>query len=123
MFLRLTTTEELERRASRLAGPTAWIVVALLVIHVVWTRLAVGSGIIPNRGSWLALTFAVATARLTARPEHPGAAFGCSAATIAFTIIGFFAGLYPNLIVSNYWVFRQRVTRDDVSPEPCPVDS
>jgi cytochrome d ubiquinol oxidase subunit II len=161
MFLRLKTTDDLERRASRLAPPVAWIVVALVVAHIVWTRIAVGSGVIPNLGSWLALSFAVATAWLAADSDHRGAAFGCSAATVAFTLIGFFAELYPNLMVSstsaayditisdssgsytltlmtivtvvmlpvvliytawNYWVFRRRVTVQDVSPEPTHVE-
>jgi cytochrome d ubiquinol oxidase subunit II len=157
MFLRIKTTGDLATRASRTVRPVAWIVVAVLAVHIVWTRFAAGSGVIPNLGAWLALTFAVAAAWLAANPEHRGAAFGCSAATIAFTVISFFAELYPNLMVSttsaaydittanssgsytltlmtivtvvmapiviiytawNYWVFRQRLTVDDVSPEP-----
>lgn len=101
MFLRLKTTDELAAGATRWARPAAWVVVGLLVVHIIWTRFAVGSGIIPNLGAWLALSFGVAAAWLALHDSHRGAAFGCSAATIAFTIIGFFAELYPNLMVSS----------------------
>jgi len=155
LFLRIKTEGELHARVSRASGPIAWIVVALLTIHIVWTRFAVGSGIIPNLGAWLALSFAVAAACLAYHEGLRGIAFACSAATIVATILGFFGELYPNVMVSttaaayditiadssgsytltlmtiitivmlpvamiytawNYWVFRQRVTSDDVSP-------
>ncbi len=101
MFLRLKTVDGLADRASAWARVVSWVVVALLAVHVVWTRFAVGSGIIPNLASWMALTFAVATAWLSHHADHDGVAFGCSAATIAFTVIGFFAELYPDLMVSS----------------------
>ena len=157
LFLRIKTEGELQARATKMAGPVAWMVVGILTIHIVWTRFAVGSGIIPNLGAWMALSFAVATACLAYHEGLRGIAFGCSAATIASTILSFFGELYPNLMVSttaaannitiadssgsytltlmtiitivmlpivliytawNYWVFRQRVTTDDVSPAP-----
>ncbi len=161
LFLRIKTEGVLHERATRAAGPAAWIVVALLTVHIVWTRFAVGDGtIIPGLGAWVALTFAVTAACLAYHEGLRGIAFGCSAATIATYLLGFFGDLYPNVLVSstaatdnitiadssgsytltlmtiitvvmlpvviiytawNYWVFRQRVTVDDVAP-PAPVE-
>ena len=102
MFVRLKTTGGLIGRAEAVARIESWVVVALVAVHMVWTRIVVGSGIIPGLASWLALTFAVATAWLALHAEeHRGAAFACSSATMAFTVIGFFAELYPNLMVSS----------------------
>jgi cytochrome d ubiquinol oxidase subunit II len=157
VFIRIKATDDLGRRATGVAVIIAWVAIAVLAVHIVWTRFVVGSGIIPNLGAWLALTAAVATAWLVGHPGHRGWAVATSTATIAFTLAGFFGELYPNLMVSttaaayditkadssgsytlklmsvialvmlpitllytgwSYWVFRQRVTRQDVSVEP-----
>ena len=157
VFLRIKTTDELSDRATGVATIVTWVAVAMLTGHIIWTRFVVGSGIIPNLGAWMALTFAVATAWLVGHAAHRGWAFAGSTATIVFTVVGFFGELYPNLMVSatsaayditkadssgsytltlmsiialvmlpitliytgwSYWVFRQRVTRHDVSAEP-----
>lgn len=115
MFLRLKTTGELHRRASALVRPVAWVVVALLVTHIIWTRFAVGAGLIPNLGAWLALTAGVAAAWLALHDGHEGVAFGASSATVAFTVLGFFAELYPNLMVSSTSAAYNLTTADSSS--------
>lgn len=158
MFLRLKTTGGLVDRAGAIARVASWVVAALVAVHMIWTRVVVGSGVIPGLASWMALTFAVATAWLALHAgEHRGAAFVCSSAAVAFTVISFFGELHPDLMVSStaaansielsdssgaytltlmtivaavtlpvvllytawsYWVFRRRVTTDDVAPSP-----
>jgi cytochrome d ubiquinol oxidase subunit II len=101
MFLRLKTSGDLAARASRRAVPVSWAVVALLTAHITWTRFVVGSGVIPGPATWVALTLAVAAAWLATDGSHEAVAFGCSAATIAFVVFGFFGELHPNLMVST----------------------
>ena len=101
MFLRIKTKGALAERASHLAVPVSWVVVALLIVHIVWTRFAVGHGVIPGFASWIALTLAVAAAWLATSGGHSAGAFGCSASTIAFVVLGFFGELHPNLMVSS----------------------
>jgi len=101
MFLRLKTVDDLKERALRGAQRMGLVVIVLLAVWIVWTQQAAESGVIPNAGLWLALTFAVAAAWLAYHPPHSGWGFASSAAAIAFTVIGFFATLYPNLMVSS----------------------
>lgn len=160
MFLRLKTMPAIGDRAVVLARKVTWAVVAVFFVHMVWTRFVSPGSVLPGAAAWLALTFAVATAWLAGHGEHQGWGFVCSTATIGFTVVNFFADLYPNLMVSstsaldtitiedssgsytltlmtivagvmvpvvliytawNYWVFRQRVTTDDVAAPP-PAD-
>jgi len=100
-FLRIRTSGQIEARASTVIRPVGVAVVGLLVVFMFWTQAVSGSGVIPNAGAWLALTFAVATAWLGFEPAHRGWAFACSSLTIACTVFGFFGELYPNLMVST----------------------
>jgi cytochrome d ubiquinol oxidase subunit II len=96
-FLRIKTEGVLQERATRAAGPVAWVVVGLLTVHIVWTRFAIGDGtIIPGLGAWVALSFAVTAACLAYHEGLRGIAFGCSAAAIATYLLGFFGDLYPS---------------------------
>lgn len=101
MFLRLKTVDDLKERSLRGAQRVGMVVVGLVAVYMVWTQQAAAAGIIPNAGLWLALTASVAAAWLAYHPPHSGWAFTASATAIAFTVIGFFATLYPNLMVSS----------------------
>jgi cytochrome d ubiquinol oxidase subunit II len=112
LLCRLKVAGDLSQRASHAARTVAWIAVAVLVVHVIWTRFAVGSGVIPNLGAWMAMTAAVATAWLAGHDRHRGLAFGASATTIVLTLFGFFAELYPNLMVSSTATANNITTAD-----------
>ena len=101
MFLRVRTTGDLQERAQHRAGPAGLVILALVAVHLVWTQRVADAGVIPGLGGWLAVTFAGAGAWLAHHERHEGWGFACSAAAIAFTVIGFFATLYPNLMVSS----------------------
>jgi cytochrome d ubiquinol oxidase subunit II len=102
LFVRLKVDGAMDERAGRAAVRVGAVVVVLLVAYIVWTRVeGGGSGVIPGAGAWLALTFGVAALGLAGRPGLRGWAFTCSSATIAFTLVGFFGELHPNLVVSS----------------------
>jgi len=102
LFVRLKLDGPVDERAGRAAMGVGALMVALLVVYMVWTRLeAPGPGVIPGAGAWLALTFAVAALWLAGHHGLRGWAFACSSLTIAFTLVGFFGELHPDLVVSS----------------------
>ncbi|MCC7077407.1 MAG: cytochrome d ubiquinol oxidase subunit II [Acidimicrobiia bacterium] len=100
-FLRLKTADSLARAATRGVRVSASVCAVLVVGFVIWTQAVSDRGVIPGAGFWLALTFTVAAAILAWEKEHAGWVFACSSAAIAFTTIGFFATLHPNLMISS----------------------
>lgn len=100
-FLRLKTTDDLRERATRLNRAMTVLAVALVAVFVAWTQVVLGTFVIPNGSQWMALTFVVAAAFLATYSRHEGWGFACTSAAIAFTVLGFFGSLHPNLMVSS----------------------
>ena len=99
-FLALRTTGGVRERALRLSVPLAWAALVAVSGFGVWT-LDLGS---PGPLTFAVLTLAplaVFVALLSLRQDREGRAFVATAAAIAATLGGFFASLYPNLLVSS----------------------
>jgi len=99
-FLVLKTEGAVRERARawalRLSRPAA----AVLLIYVVVTQV-VGGG---DWARWIAPALAVVAAVLTfvfAHARRESYAFGSSMAAIALTVVGFFATLYPRVLVAT----------------------
>jgi len=116
LFVRLKVAGPVDERAGRAAGRVGAVTIALLVAYMIWTTAeSSGSGVIPGAGAWLALTFGVAAVWLVGHPDLRGWAFTCSSLTIAFTLVGFFGELHPDLIVSSTSAADSITTADSSS--------
>ncbi|HEY1509289.1 MAG TPA: cytochrome d ubiquinol oxidase subunit II [Solirubrobacteraceae bacterium] len=100
-FLKLKTTDHVRERASTLARPLGWAAIALVIGHVIWTRVIAGGADVPEPVQILAVIAVVFAARLATSKEHDGGAFAASAIAIAATVGSIFIDLYPNVMISS----------------------
>jgi cytochrome d ubiquinol oxidase subunit II len=100
-FLGLKTTAQVRDRAHTIARRLAWVAAAVVVAYVGWTFV-----LSDNRGVLAVVLLALAVvavvvAAVTAGRGRDGRAFATTSVAIAATVAGFFASLYPNVLVSS----------------------
>jgi cytochrome bd ubiquinol oxidase subunit II len=100
-FLKLKTTDHVRERASTLARPLGWAAIALVIGHMIWTRVIAGGADVPEPVQILAVIAVIFAARLAVSKEHDGGAFAASATAIAATVGSIFIDLYPNVMISS----------------------
>ncbi len=99
-FLKLRTTGDVRERARSLARPLGGAAIAVVVGHIVWTRVVAGGPDVPDPVQILTL-IAVIFATLLAATDQDGWAFTASAIAIAATVGSIFINLDPNVMVSS----------------------
>ena len=100
-FLGLKTTAQVRDRAHLIARRLAWVAVAVVVAYVGWTFvLSDNKGVLAVALLALAV-IAVLVAAVTVGRGRDGRAFSTTSVAIAATVAGFFASLYPNVLVSS----------------------
>jgi cytochrome bd ubiquinol oxidase subunit II len=100
-FLGLKTTAQVRDRAHLIARRLAWVAAAVVVAYVGWTFV-----LSDNRGVLAVVLLALAVvavivAAVTVGRGRDGRAFATTSVAIAATVAGFFASLYPNVLVSS----------------------
>jgi cytochrome bd ubiquinol oxidase subunit II len=102
VFLALRTTDELRRRAKRVATVAGGITVVLAVGFLSWLNLLPGTN---NRAAVAMLSIITALALIFGLGMHllnrDGWSFAGTAVTVAGVVITFFTALYPRLIPST----------------------
>jgi cytochrome bd-type quinol oxidase subunit 2 len=100
-FLKLKTTDVVRERARSAARPLGWAAIALVIGHVIWTRVVAGGADVPEPVQILAVIAVIFAARLAISESSDGGAFAASAVAIAATIGSIFIDLYPNVMISS----------------------
>jgi cytochrome d ubiquinol oxidase subunit II len=100
-FLKLKTTDVVRERARSAARPLGWAAIALVIGHVIWTRVVAGGADIPEPVQILAVIAVIFAARLAVSEGNDGWAFAASAVAIAASIGSIFIDLYPNVMISS----------------------
>jgi cytochrome bd ubiquinol oxidase subunit II len=100
-FLKLKTTDVVRERARTIARPLGWAAIALVIGHVVWTRVVANGADVPEPVQILAVIAVIFAARLAISENNDGAAFAASVVAIAATVGSIFIDLYPRLMVSS----------------------
>jgi cytochrome d ubiquinol oxidase subunit II len=100
-FLKLRTTDAVRERARAFARPLGLVAVALVIGHVIWTRVVAGGADVPDPVQILSVIAVIFAARLGLSAEYDGWAFSASAVAIAATVGSIFINLYPNVMVSS----------------------
>ena len=100
-FLKLKTTDQVRQRARTIARPLGWTAIALVIGHVVWTRVVANGQDVPQPVQILSVIAVIFAARLAVSENNDGAAFGASVIAIAATVGSIFIDLYPRLMVSS----------------------
>jgi len=99
-FLSLKTTGDMRQRAGLLARRIAPATAAAVLGFVIWTHVTASSTFFLNPVELLAVLAAIAALWLVY--EHrEGFAFAATTVTMAASIVAFFTGLYPNVMVSS----------------------
>ena len=93
-YLALKTTDDLQRRAEVMARRVAPLTAVVVLVSVTWTHIVAGRGVIPNLLQFVA-ALAVLAAWWLARDHAGGWAFAAACVTMAATVLGLFADLYP----------------------------
>jgi cytochrome d ubiquinol oxidase subunit II len=104
VFLNLRTTDALAQRARSVASKLWPVAVILLVATVAASIFSTDifqmPGILPILGA-LGAAVAILLAGLFLRTRRDGWAFGMTCATVVLTVITFFSGLYPRVMISS----------------------
>ena len=100
VFLNTKTDGDPQMRAARLARVLAPVTAILVVVMVVWTHAAVGSGFLLSIVE-LATLVAVLAAVWLVMVRSWGWAFVATATTVAGMVLSIFTNLYPNVMVSS----------------------
>jgi cytochrome bd ubiquinol oxidase subunit II len=100
-FLKLKTTDQVRQHARRAGGPLGLAAIALVIGHVIWTRVVAGGADIPEPAQILAVIAVIFAARLAVSEHHDAAAFAASVIAIAATVGSIFIDLYPNVMISS----------------------
>lgn len=100
VFLSIKTDGEPHARAVRVARVLAPVAAVLVLVMVVWTHVAVGSGFLLSIVE-LATLVAVLAAIWLVMERSWGWAFVATALTIAGMVLSIFTDLYPNVMVSS----------------------
>jgi len=99
-FLALKTTDDLRVRSGRLARQVAPVTAAAVVAFAIWTHVQSSSTFFLNPVELLAV-LAVLAAVWLIYDHREGFAFAATTVTMAASIVAFFTGLYPNVMVSS----------------------
>ena len=99
-FLWLKTTDEIKERASRFAHRIAPLAALPVTAFAIWTHLLSGHGVLLSVLEVVAIIAAVSAWWLI-HEKAAGWAFVATCVTIASTLLGLFADLYPRLMVST----------------------
>jgi cytochrome d ubiquinol oxidase subunit II len=99
-FLALKTTDDLRVRSGRLARQVAPVTAAAVVAFAIWTHVQSASTFFLNPVELLAV-LAVLAAVWLIYDHREGFAFAATTVTMAASIVAFFTGLYPNVMVSS----------------------
>ncbi len=114
-FVRVKATDDLDLRAERVLKVLSIVMFVVLFVYAEWTQGKSDGGVVPGAGACIALTFAGAAAWLAQLPAHRLWAFVCTSGAIAFTVLGFFGELNPNLMVSTTNAAYNLTTADSSS--------
>jgi cytochrome bd ubiquinol oxidase subunit II len=99
-FLALKTTDDMRVRSGRLARQVAPVTAAAVVAFAIWTHVTSRSTFFLNPVELLAVLAALAAVWLI-YDHREGFAFAATTVTMAASIVAFFTGLYPNVMVST----------------------
>jgi cytochrome bd ubiquinol oxidase subunit II len=99
-FLCLKTTDEMRRRAGRLARRVAPVTAAAVVAFVIWTHVTAETTFFLNPIELFAV-LAVLAALWLVYEHREGFAFAATTVTMAACVVSIFVGLYPNVMVSS----------------------
>jgi cytochrome bd ubiquinol oxidase subunit II len=99
-FLGVKTTAQVRDRAHLIARRLAWVAVAVVVSYVGWTFVLSDKDVLVVVLLALAVV-AIIVAAVTVGRGRDGRAFATTFVAIAATLAGFFASLYPNVLVSS----------------------
>ena len=99
-FLALKTTDDMRVRSGRLARQVAPVTGAAVVAFAIWTHVTSSSTFFLNPVELLAVLAVIAAVWLT-YDHREGFAFAATTVTMAASIVAFFTGLYPNVMVSS----------------------
>ena len=99
-FLGLKTTAQVRDRAHTIARRLAWVSVAVVVSYVGWTFVLSDKDVLLVVLLALAVV-AIIVAAVTVGRGRDGRTFATTFVAIAATVAGFFASLYPNVLVSS----------------------
>ncbi len=99
-FLSLKTTGDMRVRSGRLARQVAPVTAAAVVAFAIWTHVTSRSTFFLNPVELLAVLAALAAVWLI-YDHREGFAFAATTVTMAASIVAFFTGLYPNVMVSS----------------------
>jgi cytochrome d ubiquinol oxidase subunit II len=99
-FLALKTTDDMRVRSGRLARQIAPVTAAAVVAFAIWTHVTSSSTFFLNPVELLAV-LAVLAAVWLIYDHREGFAFAATTVTMAASIVAFFTGLYPNVMVSS----------------------
>jgi cytochrome bd ubiquinol oxidase subunit II len=100
MYLNLKTTDVVQQRAHRLAGPLAWVAALFVLGFFIWTHVLSDRGVLPNPVQVIAFLLALGAA-WAVRDGHYGWGFAATAAATAGTVVTLFVALYPDVMVSS----------------------
>jgi cytochrome bd ubiquinol oxidase subunit II len=99
-FLALKTTDDMRVRSGRLARQIAPVTAAAVVAFAIWTHVTSSSTFFLNPVELLAV-LAVLAAVWLIYDHREGFAFAATTVTMAASVVAFFTGLYPNVMVSS----------------------
>ena len=99
-FLGLKTTAQVRDRAHLIARRLAWVAVVVVVSYVGWTFVLSDKDVLVVVLLALAVV-AIIVAAMTVGRGRDGRTFATTFVAIAATVAGFFASLYPNVLVSS----------------------
>jgi cytochrome bd ubiquinol oxidase subunit II len=100
-FLKLKTTDVVRQRSRTVAKPLGLAAIALVIGHVIWTRVVANGADVPEPVQILAVIAVIFAARLAISDQYDGAAFAASVVAIAATVGSIFIDLYPRVMVSS----------------------
>jgi cytochrome bd ubiquinol oxidase subunit II len=100
VYISIKTDGAPRERAARLARFVAPVAAVLVLVTVVWTRAAVGSGALASIVE-LATVVAIIAAVWLVMTRRYEWAFLATATTLAGMVLSIFTGMYPNVMVSS----------------------
>jgi cytochrome d ubiquinol oxidase subunit II len=99
-FIALKTTDDLRRRAVRLARLIAPAAALVLLAFVIWTHSIAHKGLLPNPVE-ISGVLAMAAAAWLVADDREGWAFAATTIAITLTVLSIFSELYPHVMISS----------------------
>ncbi len=99
-FIAMKTTDEVRRRAWRVAKRVSPVTTLIVLAWISWTHVESGGGAFLNLIE-LAGCIAVIAALWETWADHEGWAFSLTTVTIASCVVALFTDLYPNVMISS----------------------